>query len=84
MLKRMTNRFQIDYPVVLAGTSEKSEASKTLPMLNQVVGFPTMIVIDKKGTVRQIHTGFTGPGTGKYYDAFVEDFNRLIDKLVTE
>lgn len=84
MLKRMIARFKIDYPVVLAGTSVKSEASKTLPMLNQVVGFPTMIVIDKKGTVRQIHTGFTGPGTGKYYDEFVEDFNRLIDKLVTE
>ncbi|GAB3894950.1 hypothetical protein GCM10028803_10720 [Larkinella knui] len=83
-IQRMIDRFKIDYPVVLAGTNVKSEASKTLPMLNQVVGFPTLIVIDKKGTVRQIHTGFTGPGTGNYYDEFVADFNRLIDKLVTE
>ncbi|RRA98949.1 peroxiredoxin family protein [Larkinella rosea] len=83
-IQRMIDRFKIDYPVVLAGTNVKSEASKTLPMLNQVVGFPTMIVIDKKGTVRQIHTGFTGPGTGNYYDAFVEEYNRLIDKLVKE
>jgi thiol-disulfide isomerase/thioredoxin len=83
-LTRMIDRFKIDYPVVLAGTNVKSEASKTLPMINQVVGFPTTIIIDKKGLVRQIHTGFSGPGTGKYYDEFVEDFNRLIDKLVTE
>ncbi|GAB3333354.1 hypothetical protein GCM10027299_40780 [Larkinella ripae] len=83
-IQRMIDRFKIEYPVVLAGTNVKSEASKTLPMLNQVVGFPTTIVIDKKGVVRQIHTGFSGPGTGKYYDAFVDDFNRLIDKLVAE
>lgn len=83
-IQRMIDRFRIDYPVLLAGTNVKSEASKTLPMLNQVVGFPTTFVIDKKGLVRQIHTGFSGPGTGKYYDEFVADFNRLIDKLVAE
>lgn len=83
-IKRMIDRFKIEYPVVLAGTNVKSEASKTLPMLNQVVGFPTTLILDKKGTVRQIHTGFSGPGTGKYYDEFVADFNRLIDKLVAE
>ncbi|MGA0556886.1 peroxiredoxin family protein [Larkinella sp. VNQ87] len=83
-IQRLIDRFKIDYPVLLAGTNVKSEASKTLPMLNQVVGFPTTIIIDRKGQVRQIHTGFSGPGTGKYYDEFVEDFNRLIDKLVSE
>ncbi|WP_234736649.1 peroxiredoxin family protein [Tellurirhabdus bombi] len=83
-LQRMVDRFQIDYPILLAGTNDKAEASKTLPMLNRVIGFPTTIFIDKKGTVREIHTGFSGPGTGKYYDTFVEDFNKLIDKLVAE
>jgi hypothetical protein len=48
------------------------------------VAFPTTIFIDKKGQVRHIHTGFSGPGTGKYYDQYVEEFNRLIDKLVSE
>ncbi|UTA68284.1 peroxiredoxin [Emticicia sp. 21SJ11W-3] len=83
-IKRMKERFGIDYQVLLAGTNNKDEASKTLPMLNRVIGFPTTIVIDKKGQVRKIHTGFSGPGTGKYYDAFVSDFNRLIDKLLAE
>jgi peroxiredoxin len=83
-IKRMKARFGIDYQVLLAGTNNKDEASKTLPMLNRVIGFPTTIVIDKKGQVRKIHTGFSGPGTGKYYDAFVSDFNRLIDKLLAE
>ncbi|MBA4851545.1 peroxiredoxin [Emticicia sp. BO119] len=83
-IKRMKERFGIDYEVLLAGTNNKDEASKTLPMLNRVIGFPTTIFIDKKGQVREIHTGFSGPGTGHYYDEFVNDFNRLIDKLLAE
>ena len=83
-IERMKQRFQIDYPVVLAGTNDKAQASKALPDLNAVVAFPTTIFIDKKGQVRHIHTGFSGLGTGKYYDQYVEEFNRLVDKLLAE
>ncbi len=84
-IERMKQRFRIDYPVVLAGSSNaKTESSKALPGLNQVAAFPTTIFIDKKGVVRQIHTGFSGPGTGRYYDEFVDEFNRLVDKLLAE
>ena len=48
------------------------------------MSYPTTIFIDKKGKVREIHTGFSGPGTGKYYDEFIEQFNGLIGKLVNE
>jgi len=83
-IERMKQRFKIDYPVALAGTNDKAQASKALPDLNAVVAFPTTIFIDKKGQVRHIHTGFSGPGTGKYYDQYVEEFNRLVDKLLAE
>ncbi|WP_262918611.1 peroxiredoxin [Telluribacter sp. SYSU D00476] len=83
-LRRMIDRYDLEYPVLLAGVNDKALAAKSLPMLNHIMSFPTTIVIDKKGKVRQIHTGFSGPGTGHYYDKFVEDFNRLIDKLVSE
>ncbi len=83
-IERMKQRFSIDYPVLMAGTNENAEASKALPDLNAVVAFPTTIVVDKKGQVRHIHTGFSGPGTGKFYDQYVSEFNRLIDKLVAE
>jgi len=32
--------------------------------------------------VAKIHTGFSGPATGKYYDEFVKEFNHDIDALV--
>jgi len=83
-LKRLINRFDIDYPLLLAGVNDKEKASQTLPMLNRVMAFPTTLFIDKKGQVRQIHTGFSGPGTGAYYTEFLEDFERLTDKLMNE
>ena len=83
-IERMKERFGIEYPVVLAGTNDKEQASKALPDLNAVVAFPTTIFVDKKGRVRHIHTGFSGPGTGKFYDQYVAEFNRLVDKLLAE
>ena len=83
-LKRLISRFNIEYPLLLAGVNDKEKASQTLPMLNRIMAFPTTIFIDKQGKVRKIHTGFSGPGTGAYYTEFVEGFERMADKLLNE
>ena len=83
-LEKLKDRFSIEYPLLVAGTRDKEAAAKTLPMLNHVLAFPTTIIIDKKGDVRKIHTGFSGPGTGKYYEEFVQDFENTIGKLLQE
>lgn len=76
-------RFNADYTFLFTGYTN-TEASKSLPMLNKVMAFPTMIILDKKGEVRKIHTGFSGPGTGKYYQEFTQEFENLIDGLIKE
>ena len=53
-------------------------------MLNDIIAFPTTIFIGKDGKVKKIHTGFNGPGTGKYYEEFVEDFNQTVNRLLNE
>jgi hypothetical protein len=53
-------------------------------MLKGSISFPTMIVIDRLKKVRDIHTGFSGPGTGVHYDKFVEEFNILMEEILTE
>lgn len=83
-VQRMKQKWDVNYDFLIAGTSDKQAAAKTLPMLNHVLSFPTTIFIDKKGDVAKIHTGFSGPGTGEYYDAFVKDFNETMDKLISE
>ena len=74
----------VEYEVLVAGISTTESASASLPMLNEVISFPTTIIIDKFGKVRQIHTGFSGPATGEYYDQYVKDFNQFMDELLQE
>ncbi len=83
-IEKMKQRFGIQYPILLAGSKNAGEAAKSLPMLNTILGFPTTIIIDKKGLVRNIHTGFSGPGTGQYYTEWAAEFNDLMDKLLAE
>lgn len=83
-VEKMIRKYDVKYDFLIAGTNDKEEASKTLPMLNSVISFPTMIIIDKNGELVNIHTGFNGPGTGKYYEEFVEDFNVKMDSLLSE
>jgi peroxiredoxin len=84
-LSQVKKRFDVPYELLITGyTSDKAETSKSLPMLSKVVGFPTTIIIDKKGEVRKIHTGFSGPGTGEYYKEFITEFEKLTDDLLSE
>lgn len=83
-LDKVQTRLGIGYDLLIAGTSDKAEAAKTLPMLNHVLSFPTLIFIDRKGEVRKIHTGFSGPGTGHYYDDFVKEFYEFTELLIDE
>ena len=83
-LTRLIERFDIQYQILFAGQSGTDSASKALPALNGIAAFPTTIFIDKKGAVRKVHTGFSGPATGKFYEDFKGEFNRLVDTLLVE
>ena len=82
---RLRDRFNVPYKMLITGfTNKNAEVASSLPMLNNFEAFPTLIIIDKKGVVRKIHTGFNGPGTGKYYTEFVREFEKTIDDLLAE
>lgn len=83
-VKKMKEKLQVGYDFVIAGTNDKEKASETLPALNRVLAFPTTIFIGKDGKVKHIHTGFSGPGTGIYYDQFKERFNQIVNELLAE
>ena len=83
-LTRFRNRFGIEYDQVLGGIADKQQVAESLPALNTFLAFPTTIFIDRQGKVAKIHTGYSGPATGKYYDAFVKEFNEEINTLVTQ
>jgi len=84
-VSRLRDRFNVPYDMLITGyTNDKSEVAKSLPMLKSFVAFPTLMIIDKQGKVRKIHTGFSGPGTGSHYTDFVREFEKTIDSLLAE
>lgn len=83
-VRAFRDKFGIDYTTLIAGISDKTAAAETLPALDKVLAFPTTIFIARDGSVREIHTGFSGPGTGEYYDALKKRIYGLVDTLVAE
>ena len=82
--QRFRQHYGIEYTTLIAGISDKDEAAKKLPMLKSFVAFPTTVFIDRKGNVRKIHTGYTGPATGDHYVQFVNEVKTTLDQLLAE
>jgi thiol-disulfide isomerase/thioredoxin len=83
-ITRLKTRFNIEYPVLVACTNNKDSIARNLPMLGSIYSYPTTIFIDKKGKVRRIHTGYSGPATGIHYERWENDFTAFVDKLLRE
>jgi thiol-disulfide isomerase/thioredoxin len=81
-VRKYAERHHIVYPLLLAGTSDKSEASETLPDLSGVLAFPTLVFVARDGSVKAIHTGFEGPGTGAHFAGLKAKYAALIEKLL--
>lgn len=83
-IKTLQDRLDLNFTFLVGGSANKNLASTHFSMLNQIVSFPTMILLDRMGNVRLIHTGFNGPGTGDYYKEFDLNFKKLLDELISE
>lgn len=85
-LQKTISRFRakagIEYTQVIGGIADKQAVVESLPSLNSFLSFPTTIFINKNDEVVKIHTGFSGPATGRHYQAFVDEFNHLVDSLL--
>ena len=83
-VRAFREKFDIEYDTLIAGISDKTEAAKALPALSAVLAYPTTIFIDRGGRVRQIHTGFSGPGTGEHYERLQQEIRDTITGLLAE
>ena len=74
-IKNMIDKFNIPYPILLAqyGGTDKEKFLQKIPMLENIISYPTTIIIDKSKEGRAFrvnsikHTGFNGPATGQAY-----------------
>ena len=81
---KLQTHFKANYDFLIAGKANKIEAAKVLPMLNQIMSYPTSVFIDRTGKVRKIRTGFYGPGTGNYYKRYTDETHIFVQQLLNE
>ena len=83
-IENFKKRIGLDYEILFAGQPNDETIAKVLPMLHKINGYPTTFILDKSGKVREIHTGFSGPGTGVYYTDWIHEFEQTIQTLLHE
>lgn len=85
-IQSFRQRFNVQYPLLVTGVtaSDSLLTEKTLPQLDKIKAFPTSIFIDRKGIVRKIHNGFTGPGSIERYELLTQQFDKTINDLLNE
>ncbi len=83
-LGKLKEKYGIEYDILFGGIADKKLASEKFAALNKMMAFPTTIIIGRDGTVKQIHTGYTGEVTGKYYKNYVKKWNKDLDKYIAE
>jgi len=83
-LGALRKKYGIEYDLAFGGLADKKVATERLKGINYLAAFPTTFIIDRKGEVREIYTGYTGTITGKYYEDYVKRFNQLLDQLIAE
>jgi hypothetical protein len=84
MMRAFARCWNIEWPILYAGRANKKETAEALPDLDTFLSYPTSIFIDKQGRVRKVHTGFTGPGTGEYYERMCKEFRNVIEEMLQE
>jgi peroxiredoxin len=83
VMRRFRDRFQIQYDQVFGGVANSDTVRRTLG-LPEFKSYPTTLFIDKKGNIAKIHSGYSGPATGRFYDEFLKEFNEEVDRLLRE
>ncbi len=48
------------------------------------MAYPTSMILDRKGKIRRVETGFSGPGTGEHFVTFAKETEELVKLLLEE
>ncbi|MFL6300422.1 MAG: peroxiredoxin family protein [Terriglobales bacterium] len=75
-------KYNVPYPILIAGTTDDGQVQKTLPQLVNFGAFPTTIFIARDGRVSKIHAGYTGPATGERFPQVQKELDQIVRDLL--
>lgn len=80
-IENVINRLKAPYPIYIGGIANKDSASAVLPAITGIAAFPTTIFVKSNGQVYKVHTGFSGPATGQFYEIWKREFADLLHEI---
>lgn len=81
-LLKVQNKLKVPYPILLAGSTSEDKPADKIQGLKNFISFPTTIFLNKSHEVVRVHAGFTGPGTGEFFERWKKEFNQTVDGLL--
>jgi len=83
-LIKFRDRFNVQYPILNTEVTvtDSLRTEKTLPGLSPIRMFPSLLIVDKKGMIRKIETGFNGPGTGEFFLHYKKELEGYVNELL--
>lgn len=76
------NRKNIDMTFLIGGQLGEDNVREKFPMIDHFGAYPTTFILDKKGEIVSVHTGFNGPATGLLFDQYKKEMEDLLQSLV--
>lgn len=83
-IQRMENYMNLPYEVHYAGYGRTEQIYNVLPQLTFFRAYPSSIFLNRDGEVIYVHTGFSGPATGKAYQREMELYEELVRQIIGE
>jgi thiol-disulfide isomerase/thioredoxin len=82
-LQLYKDRFGLTYTLLFCGSIDDENVKKQIhSQLDNFFAYPTAIFIDRAHKVREIHSGFKGPGTGDEFQSQIREFEELTGKFL--
>ena len=83
-IRKYIARYDVDYPILIAGLSDKAKASAAFGAVDRIRSFPTTIFVSGDGRVRAVYSGFDGPATGPANDRLRAEWESIIEELLAQ
>ncbi len=72
------------FPFLYVAPRGREARDSVLYPVEGKMAYPTSLMLDRRGNIRRVETGFSGPGTGAHYTEFVKETEQLIELLLSE
>ncbi len=81
-LKKVKKQKKVPYTLLMAGATAEDKPMEKIKGLKNFISFPTTFFLNRKHEVVKVHAGFSGPGTGQFYEEWKKEFNHIVIEIV--